>query len=359
MKITALRIFLTFMIVFFCIYLNAQEKTKQKNKIYETWISLDNKPNTLKGVLYEINDSSIFVSNSKLKKDYSTGNFKVSEIYYNRIDVMKTRRKYSIEKGTLIGEVAGLAILIAATSGEGFSPRELAFIGLPFAAIGAGIGALAGSIKVIIPINNSFENFNKNKNKLQKYSYVQEYSHGANISGPTYEHKSYIGFLLGPSFPLGEFADNSEGNENAGLAKTGYCSNVVNIGYRITQKLGVSAFAFYSQYDVDKNGSEMWWGISGIMAGPMFSIPVNNKLYFDLKPRIGFVSAQFLVNDNAEEFGKGLGINLNASLLYNFSKRWCILTETGYISSHQKFWDSSEKKIQAINLGLGIAYRFR
>jgi len=43
-------------------------------------------------------------------------------------------------------------------------------IGLVFGATGALLGRLMGSIKVRIPINGSFENFDNNRNKLERYS---------------------------------------------------------------------------------------------------------------------------------------------------------------------------------------------
>jgi hypothetical protein len=54
----------------------------KRSRIYETWLTIDSQPFYLKGVLYEVKDSSILISDSKLKQDYKTGHLKISEFYY-------------------------------------------------------------------------------------------------------------------------------------------------------------------------------------------------------------------------------------------------------------------------------------
>jgi hypothetical protein len=159
--------------------LRITEKDK-KLKIYKTWISLNNEPKVFKGALYEINDSSIMVSNSFVKKDYSTGNFTLSKINYNDIENVKLRAKNNVGKGALIGTISGL--LIGGLIGylEGDDPPEDWFAmtagdkavtaGVGMAACGAAIGALCGLIQIKIPINGNLGNYNRNKNRLNQYT---------------------------------------------------------------------------------------------------------------------------------------------------------------------------------------------
>ena len=164
--------------------LNAQD-TIQMIKIYRTWVSLNREPFKIKGVLYEIKDSSILVSSSVVIQDYSTNRFKIVKLNINNIETIKTRRKNSIGKGVLIGAVSGFVVggLIGLIDGDDppcptdswfcmrFTAEEKALMaGVPLAVGGAVIGALIGSIKVKIPINGSINNYNRNKNKLKKYS---------------------------------------------------------------------------------------------------------------------------------------------------------------------------------------------
>lgn len=340
-----------------CLYSSsAQENTIKKPKFYETWISLDNKQNTFRGILYEINDSSILVSNSKFIKDYSTGNFTVSNLYYNNIDLVKIRRIKTVKTGALTGAAAGLAGAIALSvyaAGEEELSILTFFLGFQFIPTGALIGALVGSHKIRFPLNRSIENFNKNKSRLQKYSFVHEYSTITIIN----EHKGFIGPSIGPSFPLGDFANKSMENENAGFAETGFASNIINLGYNFTQNFGISVSNFYSEYNIGKSSTKMLWKQGGIIAGPLFSIPVNDNLFIDMKPGIGYASS-YIVGNNEQVTGNGMGVNFSTSLRYNFSDRWCILSETGYFSSNQKFEDGN-KKMQVISLGFGITYRFK
>jgi hypothetical protein len=347
--------------VFYNYSLVAQVHIFQKPRLYETWVSLNNKPATLKGILYEVHDSSVTVSFSKLRHDYSTGNFKVSEININSIDKIYTRRINNITKGALIGAATGSIIVIVAFSGEktGLTfGQEFYFFGIPFAAIGASIGALAGSFRVRIPIHGSLEYFNKNKSRLQHYSYLTEKVDAENSPGLTYEYSSFVGMLTGPSFPLGNFASKSADNEFAGYAKSGYSGNTLNLGFRFADNIGVSALLFYNQYDIEKSGSEMWWGWVGFMAGPMYSVPVRNKLIVDVKPRIGFSDESINV-DGVETRRSGLGINFSSALRYNFARRWCLLAETSYTGCSRKTYQIGNVKLQSLNLDFGLAYRFR
>lgn len=181
----------------------------------------------------------------------------------------------------------------------------------------------------------------------------------ANLFAQTNEKKGYIGIVLGPSFPVSDFGDNSIKNKNAGYAKTGYSDSFINFGYRLGKNFGISASVFFSSYDVDTTATGYWWEVMGITAGPMLSIPVSDKLFFDMKLNFGFVGADYIIDGFSydENVGSGLGSDIRASLRYNLFRRWCFIIESSFLSSNQKFLGGREKKIQNINLGLGIAFR--
>jgi hypothetical protein len=342
-------------LLFSFFYSMAQEKHLQKPKINDAWVTLKTHPDIVKGILYQINDSSISISNSILRKNYEMGNFKTSNIEFKDIINIKTRRANSVLKGMLIGAAAGVSIGIFGMSQEDIGEYRLlltTLISVPMAAIGGGVGALAGSFKISIPIEGSTEDLNKVKGKLNNYAYIKSNSFG------NYEHESFIGILQGPSFPLGDFRGKAW-SSNLYSVKTGYNSNIINLGYRISPKLGFSVLVFDNQYDVNVKNSQIWWDWSGFLAGPLFTLPLTNRIFFDLKPRIGIANATLALNEENQEMGSGLAVNLSASLRYNFSKRWCILTETGYLSSRQVVSTIGERKLQAYNLCFGIAYRFK
>jgi hypothetical protein len=157
------------------------DKDEKRLKIYKTWISLNNESKTVKGVLYSITDSSLLVSTSLVKEDYTNGNFQTTTLNFKNIDLVKTRSKNRVLKGALIGTVSGffLGAIIGFIEGDD-NPDEVLVPstaaqnalgnGVVLAIGGAGIGTLCGLIKIKIPINGSMSNFNSNKRKLAKYA---------------------------------------------------------------------------------------------------------------------------------------------------------------------------------------------
>jgi hypothetical protein len=188
--------FIIILLINLSICLNAQD-TIRKVKIYRTWVSKMDKTTKTKGVLYEVKDSSILVTNSLIPEDYLSNNFytinihiiEAIELHINNIETIKVRRKNSVGKGILIGLFSGFAAgaLMGIVDGDDpysrsssgvfmgdlfqFTAEEkIILLGTPLAIIGAGIGAWIGSAKVIIPINGNIKVYKRNRKKLKKYS---------------------------------------------------------------------------------------------------------------------------------------------------------------------------------------------
>ena len=166
--------------------LSAQDKVDPDKifKIYKTWISLRSDSKQLKGVLYEIKDSSVLFSYTTSKADYLSGNFAVLEIYHSDIRRIAIRRKGSVGKGAGIGAAVGFLIggVIGLASGDDTCPQgQICFFvstaedkavatGVTLGFIGAAIGAIAGSTRKKFHINGDFNNYYRIKNMLEKYS---------------------------------------------------------------------------------------------------------------------------------------------------------------------------------------------
>ncbi len=181
---------------------------------------------------------------------------------------------------------------------------------------------------------------------------------GSSLSAQTKERKGYLGIVIGPSFPISDFATNSFSTEYQGIPKLGYSDSFIDFGYLFGKNIGISASVAYTQYLIDNSTSDLWWGIASITAGPMFSLPLSEKFFIDIKANAGIVFANFIIDEILySEFGRGIGIgiDLRASLRYNVYRRWYVMAESGYLSSNQSFMDDSKRKIQNINLGFGIA----
>lgn len=160
------------------------QNTIQKNKIYRTWITLNSKPFKTTGVLYEIKDSSILVSNSLVIQDYSTDRFGTFKLHINDIETIKIRRKKRVGTGVLLGAITGFCVggIIGLIDGDDppcrsfcvlrFTAGQKALMaGIPLSIVGAVAGAIIGSVKIKIPINGSMDNYHKYKKRLKKYSF--------------------------------------------------------------------------------------------------------------------------------------------------------------------------------------------
>jgi len=186
---------LTVILIFFCCFysLFAQKNTTEDSLIttlpekkiilYKIWIIYD-WPKTLKGTLYDINDSSIIISNSYNKLDYVTGNLNLSEINYKNIDLLKIQREHSVRRAIFLGTLSGF--IVGAIIGSGIEDnieddndfkiintskgQNTIITGILCGFAGAGLGSVFGNIKIKIPIKGSEENFRNNKTRLKKYT---------------------------------------------------------------------------------------------------------------------------------------------------------------------------------------------
>lgn len=159
-------------------FIYPQEKIK-KVKIYKTWVSLMDE-SEIHGILYQLKDSSILVTNMKMEES--------QEIDIKDIQKIKIRRKNSIGRGAIIGGASGLVVggLIGYMNGDDEdSDNGLNFIamsaeekavssGILFMTLGAGTGILIGTIKKKFDINGNISNYNKNIQQLRKYVIKRE-----------------------------------------------------------------------------------------------------------------------------------------------------------------------------------------
>ena len=136
-----------------CCFLSliAQVNSPKKAKVYQAWIKLNNNDNPVKGFFYEISDSSIFLTG---KMDTSV----IHEYNFRNIDLLKVRRTKSVLRGIITGSAIGAGYGIISSLnwvGEyGFLSGAISVgIGFGFGMVGAGVGALSGTIKDRIPVS--------------------------------------------------------------------------------------------------------------------------------------------------------------------------------------------------------------
>ena len=155
-------------------YTQAQDLGKEDNK-YRVLLTLVNEPFEIDGVLYELKDSSLLMSNYKTYADFIIDNNPIIELKISNIELIEARKRNSIGMGIFLGAVSGFTVggLIGLTRGDDaeHTTGQKALIGGAGLAIpGALVGLLVGSVKVVIPLDGSFLKYKEQRQKLQQYS---------------------------------------------------------------------------------------------------------------------------------------------------------------------------------------------
>lgn len=219
--------------------------------------------------------------------------------------------------------------------------------------------------------------------------------------------KAYAGFSIGPSLASGDFASNLITKETSGFARDGVMLNL-NFAYRIASNFGVTAMILvqvnpfddqalldglvknynhpgnpqvYTAVDADA------WGLSGINAGGFASIPLGSNGKMILEPRamvslLTAISPRIKISarsGNASGYveqqtgaGAAFGFSIGGGFRFNLSDRTALLLNADYLKTKPKFidveyrysdgtvdYDSFEQKIEAVNIGIGFAIRFK
>jgi hypothetical protein len=172
-------------IVFFCCISNSDaQKSNQRIKYYKTWVRYIDGSLKSKGILYELQDSAIIISNSLVVKNYPDGNYELTKINIQEIDKIRTRRTRNIGRGILVGAVSGIVIggIIGLIDGD--DPPDTWFAmtagekaaggGVILGVFGGVAGGLVGTIRVNFKINGNIHTYRSKKKKLQKYSLKYE-----------------------------------------------------------------------------------------------------------------------------------------------------------------------------------------
>ena len=169
--------------------MNAQDSTLRKRVNPHMWYTLYNNAHREQAKLFEAQDSFLMVSKSGRLSDYYSGNFETTPLKITLVESVLFWNRHNLLLGMLAGAVTGFVIGNIVGQSEKDDPeysffytsaREKAqgdMIAGTF--LGCAIGALCGTlIKVEIPIHGSFDNYNKNKARLEKRSIKYKYLSG-------------------------------------------------------------------------------------------------------------------------------------------------------------------------------------
>ena len=177
------------MVLSFCMFLRDIVLFAQgKSKVYKVWIDQFDKGNIITGFLYDVNDSSLFVTYAYVKTSNDKNPPIFNTIVANNIGEIKLRRKGAIGRGAIIGTFAGMVLggivgfaqsddepnttLLSVFTDPAFTKEEKAGMGIFIGAqVGAILGTLLGTIKIKIPIHGDRNLYKSKLHKLNGYAY--------------------------------------------------------------------------------------------------------------------------------------------------------------------------------------------
>ena len=239
--------------------------------------------------------------------------------------------------------------------------------------------------------------------KLQKFiclGILILFSHSISLAQGI-ERKGYIGFSIGPSFPIGDFGSNSLTNEKAGLAKIGVLTEI-NFAYCLGKNFGIAALLRAQNNSVDVNSFSALslsipgisidveagnWKIGSFLAGAYGSFPTSKTLntYFDCRAMVGFVNAtsaslKFTISDpygsewvkQEESNAAAFGLLLGGGFRFNLSEKTALITNADFLIVSADFKDVKStsslgdnaktdftQAMSTFNLSIGIALRLK
>lgn len=185
----------------------------------------------------------------------------------------------------------------------------------------------------------------------------------------------------GPALPIGDFADDSPENEEAGMAKTGYTINLHG-GYYLGSNFGLKATGFYTHHGVKDfpgvpGSVDMGhWQSYGLTVGPMYRVPMTYSMDLTLAAEVGFARAgspevkyqgQELIRD---DWSATMPLKGEAALHFLLGEKTKLMVGANYLYMKPTFdvsarttsgtWitQEAEQKMGVVNLFAGIGISF-
>ena len=169
--------------------------------------------------------------------------------------------------------------------------------------------------------------------------------------------KGYVGGSIGLFAP---YQNYSQAPYNP--RQNGFYINTT-IGYLPTLLLGVSTTIYFYGAPKFENLRITTWKTCGMMIGPLFSLPIGNRIKWEVRPQIGY--SMILPSSNSSDMDSlntvksGVAYSIGTGLRLNFGKRTCYMLNVEYLSAKHKFEDHQmEPDLGLLGASFGIAFRF-
>ncbi|MDR1347157.1 MAG: porin family protein [Prevotellaceae bacterium] len=156
--------------------------------------------------------------------------------------------------------------------------------------------------------------------------------------------KGFIGIGLGPAIPTGSFVkDNCD---------VGFQFNI-DFGYLFSKNIGIAASAFGTSM-ASKWQSKNTIGLTGLMAGPLFSVP-SGAFEFDFKPMLGYARGiLYLGDDDVSSSKLTFTYGGGAAVRWNCWRKFSLSASAIYCYGKPERVDLS-----TIGIVVGAAYRLK
>lgn len=169
--------------------------------------------------------------------------------------------------------------------------------------------------------------------------------------------KGYVGGSVGIFTPFESYSGRSSSLSNGGAFVN------ASIGYLPSLLLGVSTTAYvYSDAKHSPFNIKRWtnWGV---MIGPLISLPLGNRVKWELRPQVGYsavsVKPDVFLPDSLSVKREGVACNLSAGLRLNLGKRTCYMLNVEYMSAPIRFDnDYGSGNSGTLGASFGVAFRF-
>lgn len=169
--------------------------------------------------------------------------------------------------------------------------------------------------------------------------------------------KGYVGGSIGLFAPYQSYSATPYSPQQNGFFLT------TSIAYLPSLLLGISSTVYFYGAPKIENLRITTWKSAGVMIGPLISLPLGNKIKWEVKPQIGysviFPNSSQSDMDSLDRKRSGVAYNISTGLRLNFGKRTCYMINVEYLSSTHKFEHYQiEPDLGVLGASFGIAFRF-
>lgn len=319
----------------------------------------------LKGIFDEVKDSLVIIELYCINKSDSLNLPSMAEISYKDIDKLKFQKENRKTGSFLVLPISGLGMGLVHSAITGFAPVYSLVLSSLTTTESMSLSFLESVVKDHIPIKRSYYNFDKYRKTLDHYAL------NGNISTDLpFKHKSQVGISYGFSIPLTPFVESQNNFTHQKKIKSGFVRKVEishyftkNFGVYFSSGLGIYPFRdkitissnFFTLFNINVLRLAV---VRSYNAGPVVTFSGSDRLKFNLTP-IGGI-CEFKIDSDEPKFYSDISVNygFNGSVSYDYSKRWKIFTSVGYLHSDLNLTGKVSAKVNTIDLGFGISYKF-